>query len=92
MKNNVMVVCGNSIEDLENGVEALKNALAGGACCGIGGSSIEEIEQGLKIAKSYLEEEEEEEIEEEVEKEEIEIDKYDFLQIFNEMNRLRMGL
>ena len=91
MKNNVMVVCGNSIEDLENGVEALKNALAGGAYCGIGGASIEEIEQGLKIAKSYLEEEEEE-IEEEVEKEEIEIDEYDFLQVFNEMNRLRMGL
>ena len=90
MKNNVMVVCGNSIEDLENGVKALKNALAGGACCGIGGSSIEEIEQGLKIARSYFEEEEEIE-EEEAEEEEIETDEYDFLQIFNEMNRLRMG-
>lgn len=82
MKNNVMVVCGNSIEDLENGVEALKNALAGGACCGIGGSSIEEIEQGLKIARSYFEEEEE--IEEE-EAEEKEIVNYDFLQAFNSM-------
>lgn len=52
MKKNVMVVCGNSIEDLENGVQAMKQALAAGAACGIGGTSLEEVEAGLKMAKA----------------------------------------
>lgn len=45
--NNNIVLCGNSIEDLENGLVALKSALATGAVMGIGGSSIEEVEAGL---------------------------------------------
>ena len=45
--NNNIVLCGNSIEDLENGLVALKSALATGAVMGVGGSSIEEVEAGL---------------------------------------------
>ena len=52
MKKNVMVVCGNSIEDLENGVQAMKQALAAGAACGIGGTSLEEVEAGLRMARA----------------------------------------
>ena len=52
MKKNVMVVCGNSIEDLENGVQAMKQALAAGAVCGVGGTSLEEVEAGLRMAKA----------------------------------------
>lgn len=48
-----MVVYGNSIEDLENGVIALKKAIASGATYGVGGSSMEEVEQGLNMAKAY---------------------------------------
>ena len=45
--NNNIVLCGNSIEDLENGLVALKSALATGAVMGVGGSSIEEVKAGL---------------------------------------------
>lgn len=45
--NNNIVLCGNSIEDLENGLVALKSALATGAVMGVGGSSVAEVEAGL---------------------------------------------
>lgn len=45
--NNNIVLCGSSIEDLENGLIALRSALATGAVMGVGGSSIEEVEAGL---------------------------------------------
>lgn len=45
--NNNIVLCGNSIEDLENGLIALKSALATGAVMGVGGSSVAEVEAGL---------------------------------------------
>ena len=49
------VVCGNSVEDVANGVEAMKRAIAGGATCGVGGSALAEVEQGLAEMRSYLE-------------------------------------
>jgi hypothetical protein len=41
------VVCGSSVEDVEAGVEALKMAVASGATCGVGGSTMAEVEQGM---------------------------------------------
>lgn len=45
--NNNIVLCGSSLEDLENGMIALRSALASGAVMGVGGSSLEEVERGL---------------------------------------------
>jgi hypothetical protein len=45
------VVCGNSVEDVQNGVEALKMAVASGATCGVGGSTMAEVEQGLEAMR-----------------------------------------
>lgn len=41
------VVCGTSVEDVEAGVQAMKMAIASGATCGVGGSSMAEVEQAL---------------------------------------------
>jgi hypothetical protein len=48
------VVCGNSVEDVQNGVEALKMAVASGATCGVGGSTMAEVEQGLEAMKQMI--------------------------------------
>lgn len=47
--NGMMVICGNSIEELERGLAALKASLATGKIAGIGGTSIEELEQGMGL-------------------------------------------
>ena len=49
------VVCGNSVEDVANGVEAMKRAIASGATCGVGGSSVAEVEQALGEMVGYSE-------------------------------------
>lgn len=41
------VVCGTSVEDVEAGVEAMKMAVASGKACGVGGSTIAEVEQAM---------------------------------------------
>lgn len=41
------VVCGTSVEDVEAGVEAMKMAVASGKTCGVGGSTIAEVEQAM---------------------------------------------
>ena len=48
------VVCGNSVEDVQNGVEAMKLAIASGASCGVGGSTMEEVEKNLEAMKQMV--------------------------------------
>lgn len=47
----MMVICGNSVEELEEGLDALKQTLRAGATCGVGGSSLEDVEMGLAMLK-----------------------------------------
>lgn len=60
MKKGMFVICGDSIEELERDLEAMKMVVASGKTCGIGGSSIEEVEQAMEMMEGFLEEEEEE--------------------------------
>lgn len=60
MEKGMFVICGNSIEELERELEAMKMVVASGKTCGIGGSSIEEVEQAMEMMEGFLEEEEEE--------------------------------
>lgn len=62
MKKGMFVICGNSIEELERDLEAMKMAVAFGKTCGIGGGSIEEVEQAMEMVRGF---EPEPEIEEE---------------------------
>ena len=48
------VVCGSSVEDVQNGVEAMKMAIANGATCGVGGSTMAEVEQALTEMRKML--------------------------------------
>lgn len=57
MKKGMFVICGNSIEELERDLEAMKMAVAFGKTCGIGGGSIEEIELGMEMVRGFVEEE-----------------------------------
>lgn len=52
----MMVICGNSVEELENGLEALKQTLRAGATCGVGGSSLEDVEKGMALMKKMMNE------------------------------------
>lgn len=49
------VVCGTSVEDVEAGVKAMKTAIANGATCGVGGSTMAEVEKGLDAMKQMVE-------------------------------------
>jgi TATA-box binding protein (TBP) (component of TFIID and TFIIIB) len=60
MEKGMFVICGNSIEELERDLEAMKMVVASGKICGIGGGSIEEVEQAMEMMEDFLEEEEEE--------------------------------
>lgn len=62
----MMVICGNSIEELEEGLDTLKQTLRAGACCGVGGSSLSEVEKGLTLMKKMMNEVESVEEKEEV--------------------------
>lgn len=62
----MMVICGNSVEELEEGLDALKQTLRAGATCGVGGSSLEEVEKGMALMKKMMNEVESVEEEEEV--------------------------
>ena len=48
------VVCGTSVEDVEAGVNAMKMAIANGATCGIGGSTMAEVEKNLDAMKKMV--------------------------------------
>lgn len=48
-KYGMMMVCGNSVEELEQNLQAMKMAMATGAMMGCGGSSIEDVETGIAM-------------------------------------------
>lgn len=50
----MMVICGNSVAELENDLEALKQTLRTGATCGVGGSSLEDVEMELAMLKDMI--------------------------------------
>lgn len=54
MMNGMMVVCGNSMEDLRNGVEAMEQALRSGAVMGVGGSSLADIKSGMAMMENAM--------------------------------------
>ena len=54
MKYGMMYVCGNSIEELEQSLQAMKMAMATGATMGCGGSSLAEVERGVAMMGGTL--------------------------------------
>lgn len=54
MKYGMMYVCGNSIEELEQSLLAMKMAMATGATMGCGGSSIAEVERGIAMMGGHM--------------------------------------
>ena len=55
MKNNMMVIGGNSIQELELNLEAMKKAMAAGTTAMVvGGTSTEDIEKGMKVLSAML--------------------------------------
>ena len=54
MNYGKMVIVGNSIAELEQDLEMLKIALKSGKMYGVGGSSVAEVEAGLRMAKEMM--------------------------------------
>ena len=52
MNYGKMVIVGNSIAELEQDLEMLKVTLKSGKMYGVGGSSVAEVEAGLRMAKA----------------------------------------
>ena len=53
-KYGMMMVCGNSIEELENDLAMLKMAVATGATMGCGGSTLADVEKGVAMMGGVL--------------------------------------
>lgn len=55
MKNNMMVIGGNSIQELELNLEAMKKVLSMGTpAMVVGGTSAEDIEKGMQVLKTMV--------------------------------------
>ena len=54
MKNGMMMVCGNSIEDIKNGVKAMEMAINSGAMMGVGGMSFADIQRGMAMMEKMM--------------------------------------
>ena len=54
MKNGMMMVCGNSIEDIKNGVMAMEMAMRSGAVMGVGGGSLADIKNGMAMMEQMM--------------------------------------
>lgn len=54
MKNGMFVICGNSIEELENDLKGMKAALGMGKRMACGGSSVADVETALKTMKGAV--------------------------------------
>ena len=53
-KMGMMMVCGNSIEELENDLAMLKMAVASGAMMGCGGATLADVEKGVAMLGGNL--------------------------------------
>lgn len=47
----MIVVCGNSIEEIEQNLAMVKMAVASGAPCGVGGATMADVEKALQMAE-----------------------------------------
>lgn len=54
MKNGMFVICGNSIEELENDLKGMKAALGTGARMACGGQTVADVEKALKTMKGAV--------------------------------------
>lgn len=54
MNNGMMMVCGNSIEDIKNGVMAMEMAMRSGAVMGVGGGSLADIKNGMAMVEQMM--------------------------------------
>ena len=48
----MIVICGNSIAEVERDLELAKRAMASGMPCGVGGATIADAEKGLEMMRS----------------------------------------
>lgn len=48
----MIVICGNSIAEVERDLELAKRAMASGMPCGVGGATIGDAEKGLEMMRS----------------------------------------
>ena len=53
-KYGMMMVCGNSIEELEHDLAMLKMAVASGAMMGCGGATLADVEKGVAMLGGNL--------------------------------------
>ena len=53
-KNGIMVITGNSIQELEADLQAMKIAMATGVTSAVGGSSVEDVKKGLQALKALV--------------------------------------
>ena len=53
-KMGMMMVCGNSVEELENELAMLKMAVATGATMGCGGATLADVEKGVAMMGGVL--------------------------------------
>lgn len=47
----MIIICGNSIEEIEQNLEMVKMAMASGAPCGVGGATMADVEKALHMAE-----------------------------------------
>ena len=45
----MIIICGNSIEEIEQNLEMVKMAVASGAPCGVGGATMADVEKALRM-------------------------------------------
>ena len=45
----MIIICGNSIEEIEQNLEMVKMAMASGAPCGVGGATMADVEKALRM-------------------------------------------
>ena len=45
----MIIICGNSIEEIEQNLEMVKTAVASGAPCGVGGATMVDVEKALRM-------------------------------------------
>lgn len=45
----MIIICGNSIEEIEQNLEMVKMAVASGAPCGVGGATMADVEKALHM-------------------------------------------
>ena len=50
----MIIICGKTMAEVEKNLEMAKMAIATGMPCGIGGATIEDVEQGMQMLRSMM--------------------------------------